>query len=392
MTRKRKLILAAIDDLAVLAVFYGLAITPVYFITGDSAVLWWMGLIAVPFWANFAIRRVTKVFWQSLLAHLPLLAAVAFVSQFLPMHPVLWIAVGCVLTLFSLVRFSSFAPRGGYDFMIFSALAFLALTIFSIRAENFLLASVYPVVVTVIVIARVIVLHMLQMDASLEAIRLASEQPVRRIIAFDYKLAAGLGLVVLTLALVLYFVLIAPALGFIARVMPGIPQMDIAYREVPELFREYPHQGTGGFDPSLFDEVPPSPVAEVILAILSVVVGAMAISLGIYFLYLITLAVLRLLNSRARRLGADGKKDFAEDEKEFILPLNVKRPRPIKTLLQNEHPTRRLFRETVTQSIKMGVPLNQSDTPTEITNTIQSRTQADDIAGLAEEYAKVRYG
>ena len=226
---------------------------------------------------------------------------------------------------------------------------------------------------------------MTTVNASLEVISQNSTQPVRKILAFDYKAMVALGLLLVGLILLFNMLLIRPVLEVVSDFRSNVDWSTQPSEN--EIMLEPDILGGGGEIPltMLLGDSADGPA--LIWQILEWIVTFIALPL---FGLVVIVVVFRFIQGIIKRwrfketLDAELDDGFA-DIKEFIrMPSAGKRWRRDS---RNEHKIRRLFRETVTRHIKKGVPITKSDTPIQMTEKIQGK----DIATLADDYAAVRY-
>jgi len=223
---------------------------------------------------------------------------------------------------------------------------------------------------------------MAQINESLEVITQTSNQPVKKILTFDYKAMAVLSVVMVGAIIFLHVFLVSPALEAISGIRINVLHEPLNIQDsIPELEQ-------AGFAPgmALIGDIDAEPMLiwRVLERLFMLLVPPLLV-LGVgYFIF-------RVIREVYRRLGMKNAQDTEhasglEDIKEFISAPKLKRtwffgPR-------GEHKLRKRFRETITRHIKKGVPIKKSDTPFDMAGKIR----AEDIGSLVDEYAAVRYG
>jgi len=380
----RKMVIEALDNTVHLALFYGLFAMLMYMMTGDTGDLVRLAFIALPFVGNFVLRRVFKNFWVSLIAHICIPLMTVFLVQ--ELHPrIVWTGATVIIALYSLGHYFRREPSSGAGFMVFGGGAIVVLSIVAARMGYWPLLAIYPPLLLFMGIGRTVLSHMLQMDVSLEAVQLSSAQPVERIISFNYKLMLGLGVVMLALTLVVFSVLVEPIMNIIADRFHfpwTIHISDVEYTVPPD-----DRGATQNWSDSLMqfdEETEPTLLAQVMQIIFRVISVLAVVVFVAVIIILVFTTIMNALNKE--HFTQPEHISDTEDKREFILPRRVKttgrRRKP-----HDEHPVRRLFRETVSRHMKMGVPIDKSDTPTDMVGRIES----EDITKLANDYADVRY-
>ena len=379
MNAKRIFIMDVSLNLIWLAVFYGLAVMPaVIFLEARLDVLFLISFgISFSF---FFIRRKVRPIIPMLLLHLIFPIGVYLLS---PDYHYLALYMGLTLLLgaFSLQQRHSPSQTFTSGFTYGTPLVFIVLAIFA-GSQGY---GDWPMSAAIVIFACVgSKLHMraAQVNESLEIITQTSTQPVKRILAFDYKAGVVLGLAMVGLVVFLYVFVTRPVLtaisGITLDIEPGAPQ-----RGSPFL----PNMAPAAFDPAgLMGDLEPREPALIwrILSMLLTVIMPPAILVGI------VIGLFRVIREIYRRLGIKRGQSQElntgfEDVKEFIHTPKPKRPWFFGR--RNEHKLRRLFRETVSRHMKKGVPIYKADAPGEMAEKIL----AEDIRSLADEYAAVRY-
>jgi|GEM_PF-1259691 len=385
MTATRKTIVEIIDELTYAAFYYGIFAIIFFLISSNTADLFWLLLIPVPMAVNFYLRRVFSHLGTLMLMQLvlPTTIIIAMLAVGWRLWG-LWVLLFSVLVIHSLVFAFRKIPTDAKGFIALCGAVLCALGFWAAMAGAPPLVYIYPPIILFTIIGRLIFTHMLKMDISLDAINLSNTQPVEQIIAFDYKLVAGLTMVMVVVSLALHRWLFIPVFAVFAQLFPGLPSADM----LPGGGSRPEHGHASGYvqdaytrqllrerEPWLSDSVT------------QLFFGLFAIVFAIVALYGVYRFVMFILYFRTSKIKM-GEKPAADihDKREFIRP--TKRRRLGRILLQaNEHPIRRKFKQTAQRHIKLGVPISKSDTPTDMARRIHT----EDIAALVEEYSIVRY-
>jgi len=349
----------------------------------DAMDLLRLSFLIVPFALCFVIRWFVKNIWLALPLHLifPVVAVIFVSGVFLQ---AVWLGAMILVALISLGHYFKRGVAVGAGFVFLCAAIFIVLSVWAASGFHWPLVALYTVLLVISTIGCIVLLHMVQMDISLDAMQLSSAQPVRRIISFNYKLVAGLAAGILILTLIVFFLVTAPLFGFIAGLFSESQERDRDDSPVETAVTEsdFDYQQSRewdfGLSPYRSDEeiTNVGPLLNILIAV--------AAACGVYILYKVFTAFFGWLNRR-KFYSSDFNDTNAQDEREFILPRRKKeKPAPRS---QKEHPIRRLFRETITRHIKAGVTINPSDTPADMTKRIQT----EDLSVLSERYANIRY-
>ena len=382
MSSKRNFFMDAFLNIVWLAVFYGLFVVPsVLWLEIHLGVLLFASLSAQLFF--FLMRRFIRPVVPMFLVHLILPAAAFYFAPGI-LSQVAYVGVMVVLGAFSLQQRYKRSATFAHGFGIAAPVALVVLALFMGRQGYDYLYTIYVVLIVLAGVGSKLHIRMTYVNDSLAVITQTSTQPVKKILAFDNKAMAVLGVVVIGLIVFLHIFVLRPALEAAYNMRPSINldiQMDGDFH-IPQT-----PQRTGGGDMDMFiDSMYREPwllwvILERILMVAVPVVGVLAIG---YAIFRVARSVYRRMNIRDNR---DHKHASGyEDVKEFI-----RTPRARRSWFfgpRGEHKLRRLFRETMTRHIKKGTPIKNTDTPVEMAGKVQ----AEDISGLAEEYAAVRYG
>ncbi|MCL1884257.1 MAG: hypothetical protein FWF81_10985 [Defluviitaleaceae bacterium] len=289
-----------------------------------------------------------------------------------------------VMAIAAIIIFTFF-KRGinfGQEIIFLCAVVFIGISLFAANAGNFSLVAICAGLLLVSVVLCLVLLHMTQMDTTLDVMQNSSAQPVKRIINFNYKLVAALGVGILVFSLVIYFAVVSPIMN---AVVSAIPQLDVL-SPPPTVERHFtPPQGRYSDlivpEQRGFFVEPLMPIMGTLIGIIFSIVGVVIVS---YIIFVIIRAILIRLSNHKRYYDAFFKSSDSEDEKEFIFSSNKKAKIPRS---KNENEIRRLFRETISRHIKFGVEIKNSDTPSEMAAKIIT----EDISELAEKYSPIRY-
>jgi len=297
---------------------------------------------------------------------------------------ILWIIFSVFTSIFSLGFGLGKKPETSLGFIILTAVFFIFFSLLMADAGNWGLVRVFPLVLVAVSVCRILVVHMTKMDNSLNSANSSSKQAVGNILKFNYKLLTGLTVTFVAIVAVLYLFLVAPLLDAVSNLAPESPafqrmEFDEAFYSPPsehmadEEFAEWSAR-------LLTRETP-----WYATLILNIILGVIVVFVLSLIIYGIAITLLRWSRISAK-VSSTAKNDSSqtEDIKEFILP----RGRKKRVKLDGLHPVRRLFRETLTKHIKKGIPIQKTDTPTDMTHRIPT----DDFGDLAKEYSQVRYG
>jgi len=380
MTKTRGLVVEAIDNLTYFVLFYGIFAAVIIIVSNDPMYLLRAAFMVVPAIVNFLLRRVTNQLGKLIVIHsvLPIVLAIILPNN---MMTVVWVIIIAGLALFSVIFAFRKQPTEAASFIVTCSVILIALSLWAANIGNWHLTVIYPMLLTIAVAGRILLLRLVKMDRSLEAMHLSYKQPIDKIIVFDYKLTASIVVALVGISLAIYLLLIAPITSAIFRAIPALPQIEV---ESAHIMPDASWLGSSQAMTELLymPERAPSPfwqlLTRIVFGILSLVIIAI-ILYGIYRFFMF------LLSHRTHRNNMQMDTASTEDEREFIRP-KARRHR-IRSPFMELHLIRRLFKETAKKHIKMGVSIKQSDTPTDIKNRIHS----EDISNLAEEYAQVRY-
>ena len=384
MNSKRDFFMDAFLNLVWLAIFYGGFVVPAIMLLHlrVDILLLVSGVMCFGF---LLMRRIIRPVVPMVLAHIivPVLAFYFAPGSF---EQAMYVGVAIALALFSFQQRHkrSFTFTTGTVYA--APIVLIALALFMGTRGHDYIYTTYAALIILVSIGSKLHIRMTHVNDSLGVITQTSTQPVKKILAFDYKAMVVLSLLMVGLVLFLHVFLMRPALEAISGINIRMPQFDSSYT-ADEPF--IPPMDIGpGFD--LYEYLAGEPFSGplwlwVILERLLFFVMPPLIVLGIGIL------LFRLIRKIYRQLGIKTRQSQEhasgyEDIKEFIRTPKVRRPWFFGS--RNEHKLRKLFRETVTRHMKKGVPIEKSDTPVQMAEKIQG----EDIRALAEEYAAVRYG
>jgi len=373
------------DQISYLVLFYGLLATLLFVYTGDALDIRRAWFIAVFFVVNFFLRRITKIAVLSLAIHLCVPILLLIILPF-EIYTMIWILACLISAIHSTVYPFNNEPASASSFVVTSTILFVILSLVAGSRGYWPLVAIYPPIIVGIAIGRHMLMRMLQMNKSLGVTQSTSQKPVVKILAFDYKVTIGLVVLMVGMIMAFYVFVIGPALRLAVDIFPGLP--DIEFSDAPPpIVPATPPEGVDISD--IFEAMPErSNIFMLILGwLLRMAFSLIAVAAVSGLLILIVRIIIRFIGLRSQGQKQMEDTDGYEDEKEFMFPVEKWRNRRRKIFGKNEHPVRRLFRETAQKHIKNGVPIIKSDTPTEIANRIQT----ENIGGLVEEYSQVRY-
>jgi len=429
MTKTRRLIIELLDTLVFAVIFYAIFATIVYsFITHEflsfPQTLYFVALVAV----NFCMRRVCFTNWfrrqkrdfakpvrktrlegaqdivgaaykptgavvtqlglKLTITHLITLAALIFMLPFTAMGAA-WFILAVAMSAHSVwFALRKKLPRRR-SVILTAAVIFIAMSFWMASVGSWFLVSIYTPLMLFVTVGRLIVVHMVKVDGSLKSAESSSQQSIGKIIAFNYKLLCGFALVFSGIVVAVYFALMRPILVAVGNAIERLPAFERGELTREEYFEPIVIHGSGPDTMSQllsWAEMNPARTNHVLNFLLTVIFGGLLIALFVAAIYHILRVIFRWLNMRATKGGTRELLSEIEDEKEFIGLSRTRRVKRAKA--KKEHALRRLFRETVQKYIKTGVPIQNTDTPTEM--TIRVRDQ--DFDSLADEYSRVRYG
>lgn len=376
----RKMVIEAIDSATFMFFIMGGFTMALFGVYGSVWALWRLVFMVIPFVVNLYIRQIAKSFVVLLGLHI-ILPIVFFVTSDGEVGH-LWMTASVFMALHSLHYFFRKKMNNNGAFILVSAVLFI-MTALPLWGGSLVLGWVYAFLWVLIATGQKIVINMLHMDITLENTSSSSSIPVGRIISFNYRLMAGLGvvMVVLTMAIFISIVPIINSIPITPREIHHSGEINVQHET-----REWAEQPrlNQALAPFEYEEAETSFIWIIFDILMRIAFTILSILMVCYAMFIITRWLLKFLKQRKEIINVMSEMDLEEDEREFIFPESAKK---IKRKHINEHPTRRLFRETIQKHIKLGVPIKPSDTPTEIA----ARITTDNINGLVEEYVQVRY-
>ena len=381
MNPRRYLFTDIIFNLVWLSFFYGIFIMPAYlFFRLRLDTLLFIAVAAFTYF--FLIRCLIKPVVPLFLAHIIVPIAVWFLAPGL-FYILLYVSMVALMVVFSLFQRYKRTRTFSSEFLIFVPVFFVVFTLIMASQGHGYMSALFGVLIVIVSIGGRLHVRMTHINSSLEAITQSSNQPVEKILAFDYKAVVVLGVLLVGLILLLNAFVVRPALEAVVDRWPDI-QFEPVVPPEPEGIGAGvpPEMGVIGYFMSLPARGPA--LLWRILDFLLLYVGLPLFALVFCVLiFRITRNIYKRLRKRKNQeLNLD---DSFDDIKEFIRTPRAKRSRFLAP--RSENRLRRLFRETVTRHMKNGVPIIKSDTPGQMTGKIHG----EDIRELAEEYAGVRY-
>ena len=339
---------------------------------------------AVLFFTMFLIRRFIKSAVLMFLVHVVLICAAWFLSPNL--HSlVVFFSMAILMTAFSMVQRYKRAQTFSPEFIIFTPLLLIILAIAMGTQGHTHMHIQYAAIIIFIFVAAKFHMRMDQFNLALGAITQSSNQPVKKILNFDYKVMLVMSVVIIGLIFFLHITFVRPALEAAVSLLPDDFAFNIEGGPPPELLPGGGPPDMGIHDMFYQDNRGPF-ILWVILEWIFIYIFMPALGLlAIYGAFRGIIYIFRLLGKGSSR----GEKltDGYEDEKEFISNPVSWFKRLLRRSPKNEHKIRRRFRETVVKQMKKGVPIECSDTPAQMAGKIH----LEDFDSLADEYAQVRY-
>ena len=425
MTKTRRFIIELLDTFVFAAIFYAVFATTVYWLITDELLsflqtLCFVALVA----ANLCMRRICFTNWfnhqkhdvhpikdarlggardivgqeykpgetvvtnlglKLVITHLIIPVAI-FAMPFTVMS-VAWFILSLVIAGHSVWFSLRKSAPGRMALILTAAIIFIAMSFWMASGGSWFFVSIYTLLLLFVSVGWLIVVHMVKVDDSLKAAESSSQQSVGKIIAFNYKLLAGFALTFSAIVAAVYFALMRPILVAIASFFDRLPVFErgkLTREEYMGPMITGPGQGDGMME--FLQYLGPARTNYAAYLIINILLSAMVIALVLGIGYVVLRGIFHWLNMRATKTNTQEGLPEIEDEKEFIGLSSTRRGKRVKT--KKEHALRRLFRETVQKHIKMGVPIKNTDTPTEMTVRVRDR----DFDSLADEYSRVRYG
>ena len=335
------------------------------------------------YFTMFLIRRFIKPVIPMFLAHIALICAVWFLSPDLQLL-VMYFSMAILLSIFSMFQRYKRTQTFSTEFIIIASMFLIILTLVMGSQGHTHMYIHYTAILIFVIVGAKFHMRMYQFNLSLKAITQSTNQPVKKILYFDYKAMFVLSVVIIGLIIFFHVAFVRPALEATVSLLPD----DLAFNIEDGPFQQRIMYGPVGGMPIISrvrDDAEPFLVWVILDWILVYIIMPALGLLALYGAFRWIINIYKLLGKNNSQV--DKLTEGYEDEKEFIL-----NPIPwFKHLLQhshlNEHKIRRRFRETVVKQMKKGVPIESSDTPTQMAGKIL----LDDFYALAEEYAQVRY-
>ena len=375
--QSRKITVEILDHFTFFILYYSIFSFLTITDTSDFASFFHGALLLIPFAINFFIRRITRRLGMLFLLHapLPIIVGVAMSS----FHGTFWwVIMAIALAIHSVVFAFRGPPTEKAGFMATCAILIGGASITAALVGYGSL--VYPALLTIAVVGRILLIRMVKMDVSLDTMYNTYNQPINKIMAFDYKLMLGLFAAFAIVSVILYLIFFAPVYGLIMDNIPTPPRFEFDAEGRGLLHYDRTGMPPAGDDFRIHGH---RSFWNTIGSVFFLITGII-LTIGIIYGAFI---ILRFLANRKTAKAKPGMESCdLEDEREFILPRTNNR-RHRRAMETNLHPIRRLFRDTAKKHIKMGVSIKQSDTPTDIARRIIT----EDIGELASEYAEVRY-
>jgi len=382
MNSKRDFYMDAFLNIIWLSVFYGVFIAPaVVFLHLRTDIL--LPISAVILFVFLFARRLIKYTAIMFLVHLIVPIAAFYLAPDL-FSRVLYVGVATVLAIFSLQQRHTRSLTFVAGFIYAAPMVLIVLALLVGNQGYTHVYTTYAVLIIFSSIGSKLHIRMVQVNDSLEVITQTSTQPVKKILAFDYKAMLVLTVIMIGLTIFFHLSLMRPALEAVSGIRLNVQIDPITH--TPEAPPDTPGDdilGPGGMAVEGLYR-PPSPFWLALERLIMLLVPPVVV-LGVgYFIF-------RLAREVYKKLDLKTAKDHEyasgyEDIKEFISTPKTRRPWFFGS--RGEHKLRKLFRETMTRHIKKGVPIKKSDTPMQMAEKIK----AEDISNLVEEYAAVRYG
>ncbi|MCL2420577.1 MAG: hypothetical protein FWD03_01855 [Defluviitaleaceae bacterium] len=383
MTTKRVLFQDMLYDITRFAVFYGVFLIAIIALFRDSYPVFLLLIGLMPFFINFLARHFIRNVILMIFAHLAFPVAAYFaVADFIPR--IITVIILLLFMLYSLVRrIKGKAVAEEQLFCTFGSLSLAIMCFAGISLGHHYAAIVYPILIMVIIIGHAIYSRMAKVDMSLEVITQTSTQPVRQILALDHKMMPVLVAVLLLFTFVAYVAFADPLMRLIASHI-SIPQFETTGYDGPFINTNHFSMLQAPGLSFLAMGAETHPIWAFLDAMIYYLLMSVAALLAAALLITSIVTLYRLLGHKKAAPAYAG-----EDEKAFVIPEKVKNARRKlwDFFPMPEDKTRRMFRKKIMKHKKMGVPINKSDTPTQMVDRIQS----EDISALATEYEKVRY-
>ena len=380
MNSKRDFLMDAFLNLIWLSVFYGIFIMPAVVILNLRVDILFLASFIMSL-VYFFIRRYIRLVFPMIIAHI-IVPVVVFNLAF-GFAQALYVGVAVFLMIFSFQQRHTRSATFGVGFSYAASIVLIAFALF-VNAHGYDLLFIYAVLMIFVSVGSKLHTRMVQVNDSLEVITQTSTQPVKKILAFDYKATLVFCIVIVGLIVFLHVFFIRPALEAASEIRinmqlgPLPPHADLDEANGDTSYTP------GGIDFSDIELRDPWLIWVILERMLMTMVPPIIILGVAYLLFRLAREVLR--HMKGRNIQEHEHASGFEDVKEFISAPKARRPWFFAH--RGEHKLRRLFRETMTRHIKKGVPIKKTDTPVQMAKKVQ----AEDLSGLVEEYTAVRYG
>ena len=334
----------------------------------------------IPFYINFfARRKIAQGFYRFMVQLIvPAIVTALSIALFHPVIAVVLIVYVLAMVAFSLWQYSATEQVLLEPGVVLTmALVHIALFFMTWLFGGTIPAWSYFFTLSIIYIGSTIHNHLAQVDMALEAHN-APKAVIKQILTNDKTLTV-------MLAGALVGMLLVMSLAF-------IPMFNVAGRFIvpPSPNWVFPLDLEGGDYP--INVLPPQnvegrgyfigPRADMYIAI------ALVVSVALFFFVLPRLVRLGIAFVHSRNTKFQGYKVGDAEERSFNLKFKKKRRR-LADMWADIAPVRREFRNTVRKHMKAGVPIVQTDTPTDMAVAIE---ESEDIYELAKSYSRARYG
>ena len=386
MTTKVKTVSELIFGLVFFNLFFGMAALPGYMVLNNNMFLFLLLLPTVPVYQY--LRNKITYMAGIILTHMFIPVVLIFIADFWVTRIII-VGFAILYSIFSISRFNK--PQGVLTLGISatSTGVFFTLVIIAFNNELALMMLLYPVLIVISIVLTIIHRIISKADESLSNIRASSAGSTKKIIRFNYILAAGTGTAIILLGLFFFFALVRPMMVTIYDNLPILNreanQREIIY-DAPALDLDLDIIMGGGATPFLPGYEEPHRIVQVFLDFLFIIVVILVIVAFIFILFYLIKAIFGFLSSKNKKTSDTAFSGAFEDEKQFIYdrkPIFSRRKR-----LKDLHPIRRAFYEKILKYKKKGFKFDPSDTPTELAEKITE----EDISELVVEYKNIRYG
>jgi len=380
---KREFIMDMLLNLIRMAAFYGVfAVFTVLLLDYSWHVVF---LVTVGITMGlFLVRRFIKPVVPMIIVHLAFLVAVWFIAPDFESgvyYQVVYFVFAIVMVFISLYQRYRKTTALTFEYGLFVSLFFVILAFIAGHQGNNVLPFQYALIIVFVFIGSRLHMRMSQVKTSLDAITDNSyNQPLKKILAFDFKTTVALVLLLVGLVLVFHVFIVRPVLE---RVADALPMLEFNLHDEAEEGRFYyippVDVPQGAASSGEFEWAAVRGETFFLWVILERLIFVL-------FPLLLAFMVYRIIKAmRYKKPYVSELPDGYEDIKEFI---TTPRKRRWRRGPAGEHRLRRHFRETVVSHMKKGVPIKQTDTPEQMANKVL----AEDFDALTKEYTVVRYG